>query len=118
MMARRNEYAKEFNLKPNIHSCNDGAQWVWPWGGHGTSGLGATVVGVGLGYKRIVFCGVPLDDGPHNGEPPWRRTKFASSEATDHKGGPDEHWQRAIQAFRGKVFSMSGRTREWFGCPT
>lgn len=118
--ARRQEY--EFGPPLNTHSCNDGATWRWPWGGHGTSGLGAVLVGVGLGYDRIVLCGLPLDDGPHNGEPHWRKTAFASSEACGPAGnsyhGMDYHWKQAMNlAFDGKVKSMSGRTREWFGAP-
>ncbi len=115
--ARRSEYAREFCIPTNTHSCNDGARWRWPWGGHGTSGLGATLVGVGLGYEKIVLCGLPLDDGPHNGEPPWRKCGFASREAAGSAdGGPDQHWRRARdEAFEGKVKSMSGRTKDWLG---
>ena len=116
--ARRQEYA-EFVPPQNTHSCNEGAKWRWPWGGQGTSGLGATLVAVGLGYDRIVLCGLPLNDGHHNGEPHWRKTGFASREAagTD-TGGPNMHWKRARDhAFDGKVRSMSGRTREWLGAP-
>lgn len=117
--ARRSEYAKEFPPVVNTHSCNEGARFRWPWGGHGTSGLGATLVGIGLGYDQIVLCGLPLDDGPHNGEPPWRRCKFASAEAAGPKdGGVNAHWKRARDlAFDSKVKSMSGRTREWLGAP-
>lgn len=118
--ARRQEY--EFGPPLNTHSCNEGAKWRWPWGGHGTSGLGAVLVGIGLGYDRVVLCGLPLDDGPHNGEPPWRKTAFASSEACGPAGsgysGMDHHWKRAMElAFDGRVKSMSGRTRDWFGAP-
>lgn len=115
--ARRNEYEREFSCAMNQHSCNQGVQWRWPWGGHGTSGLGGCLVGIGLGYERIVLCGMPLDDGPHNGEPHWRKTGFASSEACDQVGGqPDMHWKRARDlAFDGKVKSMSGRTQKWLG---
>lgn len=120
--ARRDEYTREFRPTGEIqtHSCQTGAMHQWPWGGHGTSGLGAVLVGIGLGYEPpIVLCGLPLNDGPHNGEPHWRRTAFATSEAagsvTDDR---DSHWKRAIElAFGGKVKSMSGRTREWLGSP-
>lgn len=116
--ARRSEYAREFGPPKHSHSCNTGVEFRWPWGGHGTSGLGAVLVGLGLGYN-IVLCGLPLNDGPHNGEPPWRRTAFKSSEAagslTDDR---DSHWKRAIEtAFEGRVRSMSGRTKEWLGGP-
>jgi hypothetical protein len=117
--ARRNEY--EFGNPLNTHSCQEGAMHRWPWSGHGTSALGATLAGVGMGYEQVVLCGVPLDDGPHNGEPHWRRCKFMTSEACGPKGQPegmDAHWKRAQElAFEGKVFSMSGRTRLWFGEP-
>lgn len=117
--ARRDEYKREFSPIWQTHSCNVGSMHRWPWGGHGTSGLGAVLVGLALGYDRIVLCGMPLDDGPHNGEPHWRKTIFASSEAagsaTDDR---DSHWKRAIEsAFEGKVKSMSGRTRIWLGLP-
>jgi hypothetical protein len=119
--ARRSEYTREFNPPANTHSCNEGAKWRWPWGGHGTSGLGAVLVGLGLGYEQIVLCGLPLDNGPHNGEPHWRRTGFASSEACGPRGnvnGMNSHWKRAIElGFDGKVRSMSGRTKEWLGAP-
>jgi hypothetical protein len=119
--ARRSEYTAEFNPPANTHSCNEGCKWRWPWGGHGTSSLGATLVGLALGYEQVVLCGVPLDNGPHNGEPFWRKTGFATAEAAGPKGivgGVNSHWKRAIeQGFDGKVRSMSGRTREWLGAP-
>lgn len=114
--ARRQDYT-DCPPPQNLHSCNQGVQWRWPWGGQGTSGLGALLVAVGLGYSKIVLCGLPLDDGPHNGEPPWRRTTFETSEACGPKGGGiNAHWKRARDlAADGKVRSMSGRTKEWFG---
>jgi hypothetical protein len=88
---------------------------VWPWGGWGTSGLGACFAGVGMGYDRVVLCGVPLDDGPHNGEPHWRKGSFTREAASTADGGVNHHWKRARGCKR--LFSMSGRTREWFGAP-
>lgn len=116
--ARRNEY--EFGAVRNTHSCTEGAMHRWPWCGQGTSALGAVIVGVGLGYDKIVLCGIPLDDGHHNGEPPWRKCRFETSEACSpaNTRRPEGHWKRAIElAFDGKVKSMSGRTREWLGEP-
>jgi hypothetical protein len=117
--ARRDEYKREFTFEPKTHSCNPGAQYHWPWAGYGTSGLGACFVGLALGYEKIVLCGMPLEDGPHNGEPHWRSTTFASSEACGRKNDDrDVHWIRAIEnGFGGKVRSMSGRTRTWLGDP-
>jgi hypothetical protein len=112
--ARRNEYAREFTGPANTHSCNKGARWRWPWSGRGTSALGATLVGLGLGYDAVVLAGVPLDNTAHNGEPPWRRCTFDK----EIEGLRNVHWQDAITvAFEGKVKSMSGRTRDWLGAP-
>lgn len=123
MPARRDQYAREFPNPWHVHSISElppniGLKLnVWPLGGHGTSSLGATLVAAGLGYDKIVLCGVPLDDGPHNGEPPWRVTAFRSSEASGgQRTDRNTHWQKAIDiAFDGKVRSMSGRTRNWLG---
>lgn len=117
--ARRAEYVKEFTHAFETHSNHKGAKWHWPLGGHGTSGLGAVLVGLLLGYDRIVLCGMPLDDGPHNGEPHWRKCRFKTAEVADTKnGGMPHHWKTARDtAFRGRVRSMSGRTREWLGGP-
>lgn len=115
LAARRDEYKAEFTKVPLMHSCNPGAQYHWPWSGHGTSGLGACFVALALGYDKIVLCGMPLEDTPHNGEPHWRTTAFASSEACGSaKDDRDSHWKRAIElGFEGRIKSMSGRTRTW-----
>lgn len=117
--ARRSEYAREFEKPKHTHAISPGASWVWPLGGHGTSSLGAVLVGLAMYDGPIVLCGIPLDDGPHNGEPPWRRTAFASAEAAGNVNtGMNSHWKKAIElAFDGRVRSMSGRTREWLGEP-
>lgn len=117
--ARRQEYSKEFDGPQHTHSCNKGAKWRWPWGGHGTSGLGSILVGLGLGYEQIVLCGMPLDNGPHNGEPPWRKCRFETAEAANTKDGKiNNHWKRARDlGFDGKVRAMSGRPKEWLGSP-
>jgi hypothetical protein len=119
LRARRNEYIREFDGPKHRHSCNRGDGYhVWPLGGHGTSGLGAVLTGIGLGYDRIVICGIPLDDSGHNGEPPWRRGNFTREAAPNVATGVNSHWARAIKfAFAGKVKSMSGRTRDWMGGP-
>lgn len=117
--ARRDEYRKEFEGPRHTHSCQPGAKWHWPTGGHATSALGATLAGVAMGYKQVVLCGVPLDNGPHNGEPPWRKCRFIDSEvASQINGDPNRYWQKARDmVFKGRVRSMSGRTMEWLGAP-
>lgn len=116
--ARRNEYRKEFSGPNHRHSHRSGADHRWHIGGHGTSGLSAAIVGVGLGYDHIVLCGIPLDDGPHNGEPAWRRCSFTREAADNVSTGINGCWKRARDlAFGGRVQSMSGRTRDWLGEP-
>lgn len=111
---RRDEYAHEFGPPQHTHSRTVGTEYVWPWHGAGTSGLGAVLTAVALGYERIVLAGMPLTNMHHNGEPPWRVTRF-TREVEDN----DEHWKRAIKlAFDGKVKSLSGRTKDWLGAPT
>lgn len=108
---RREEYPPKFTVN-NTHSCNEGAQWFWPWTGHGTSGLGATITGLWLDYDEIVLCGIPLDNRPHNGEPPWRKTNFTNEVRND-----EIHWMRVAEKFAGRVTAMSGQPRKWFGPP-
>lgn len=111
--ARRDEYMHEFGKPRYSHAITEGADFTWPWVGQGTSGLGAILTGLALGYDRIVLAGIPLTNTPHNGEPWWRKTRF-TTEVKDQ----DQHWSNAInKAFDGKVTSLSGRTAEWLGEP-
>ncbi len=114
--ARRSEYAREFTGPVHVHTGNGGgAENVWPWGGWGTSALGGCFAGVGMGYEQVVLCGAPLDDGPHNGEPRWRKGAFTREAASTVDGAVNHHWKRGRATKR--LFSMSGRTREWLGAP-
>ncbi len=116
--ARRYEYAPEFAQTWITHSCGVGADYRWPWHGGGTSGLGATLVAVALGYDRVVLCGLPLNDTPHNGEPHWRKGNFTREAAGSVTDDRNTYWKSAIkEGFDGKVKSMSGRTRDWLGAP-
>jgi hypothetical protein len=115
--ARRPEYKREFPAPKHTHSISPGCEITWPFGGHGTSGLGSVLVGIALGYSRIVLAGMPLDDTGHNGEPPWRKCWFESSEAAGNvTTGWNSHWKKAATVcFEGKVRSLSGRTKTWLG---
>jgi hypothetical protein len=113
MRARRDDYRDEFGPPRYCHSRTEGTDYVWPWHGEGTSGLGAICTAIALGYDRVVLAGMPLENGPHNGEPPWRVTRFTREVEPNCL-----HWDRAINLlFAGKVKSMSGRTKEWLGEP-
>lgn len=117
--ARRVEYRREFEGPVHTHAVTKGAQWRWPWSGHGTSLLGACLAGLAMYGGQIVICGGPLDDSPHNGEPHWRKCAFTSEAASPQNGTVNQTWKRAMQqAFEGRVKSMSGRTRDWLGSPS
>lgn len=86
-----------------------------PWPG-GSSGMYAVTVALHLRCTRIVLCGVPMTKDPH----------FAESKV--HPVGKrwtqaDAHWRawrkpENLGRMRGKVRSMSGRTRMLLGGPT
>jgi len=112
--ARRNEYRKEFSTAFNTHSCNRGAKYHWPWGGWGTSGLGAIITGIALGYAKIVVCGMPLDESAHNGEPPWRSCRFTTEVSDTVGGGFNRVWRHAIKhVFADRVTFVSGRVHDY-----
>jgi hypothetical protein len=79
----------------------------------GTSGLLAVMVGLALGYQRIILCGVPLDGSGHVYDDPETITRQFTQEWLAME------WAKAgKQYFDDRVRSMSGNTRAWFGEPT
>jgi hypothetical protein len=112
-LVRREEYPPRFSVK-HTHCCMGPpsahpSSWLWPWVGHGTSGFGALLTALALGYDKIVLCGIPLNNQPHNGEPSWRNTNFVNEVRDDAK-----HWKFVAQTYRGRVSAMSGQPKEWF----
>lgn len=89
-----------------------GVQFVWTLRQDGgTSGLFACFVGLLLGYSCIVLAGMPCDNSPHYFDPLPYDGKLAAE-------SPPELWLWARdQVFRGRVKSLSGRTRDWLGEP-
>lgn len=72
------------------------------WGG--SSGLFACKVGLELGFDHIVLCGVPMDTRPNIFRPEQGCWPSAI--------GFREGWEKHLTEIRGKVFSMSGWTKE------
>ena len=100
---RRDTLVQEYGEVGFAHSRS-----VWPWPGHGSSGLGAVYTGLALGYDRIILCGMPMDDSPHYFDPPWAKSQLDKEDIA--------HWETARdKVFDGKVKSMSGRTRDILG---
>lgn len=93
---------------PSLHA--------WNLPGHGTSTLGAVYVALALGYKRVVIAGAPLDDSGHYFDPPGFKTHF-EKRIPDKEKGP-KFWELVYQdVFKGRVRSLSGRTRDLLGDP-
>ncbi len=112
--ARRPELTKAYGGIAHTHSCRKGANYLWPWAGHGTSSLNAVYTGLALGYDSLVLCGVPLDDSGHYFDPPWVKTNFIKE--VGRKGsGKVKYWHSAaVNVFEGRVSAMSGRLKEMF----
>ena len=106
--------ARRKNLNQDVtkHSCNEG-ETFWPFPGHGTSSLNACYVGLAMGYDSIILAGIPLDNTGHYFDPPWVKSNFERE--VPNKDGL-RWWKSANEnIFRGKVKSLSGRTRELLG---
>jgi len=77
----------------------------------GTSGMFGTLIGIGLGYTKIILAGIPLNRSGHFWNPKIK-VKF-------DKSGIRLSWQQISQKiFNNKVRSLSGWTRELLGSPT
>lgn len=84
--------------------------------GTGSSGMFAAQIAITrLRCRRVVLCGVPMTRTPHFDASvvhvagrPWREAE------SYWKNG----WAKHQDMLRGKVKSMSGRTRELLGAPT
>lgn len=119
LSARREQITRKFGPIEHTHTLRlkSGVKWAWPWPGHGTSALGATYTGLCMGYSQVILCGCPLDNSPNYFSPPWEGRNFTAEVGT-RTDGEMMYWaQAARKCFRGRVKSMSGRTRELLGAP-
>lgn len=97
------------------HSYKPRADVTWNIrsGNGGTSALLAVMVGLALGYGKIILCGVPMDGSGHFYDPPG----IGSVQFT--QDWLETEWKKTADVFfKGRVRSMSGRTRDWLGEPT
>ena len=95
----------------NIPISNHGLDCIWDMEkqGGGSSGLFACMIGLALGYDRIIVAGVPLDDAGHFFDPPDMRTSF---NALNIK----MEWQETERFYlKGRVKSLSGNSAKWIG---
>jgi hypothetical protein len=113
--ARRPNHVRRFGNPKYTHSCRVGGKYSWPLPGHGTSTLNGVYAGLAMGYDPIVICGAPLDDTGHYFDPPWVVSNFCR-EVGEKESGEMMYWAGAKKrVFGGKVYSMSGRTKELLG---
>ena len=91
-----------------------GIEQAWPLDiGPGCTGLFAALIGLAMGYERVVLAGVPEDNLGHFYDPP--------GSAGTYMGGDDDAlalWTHCRdEIFDGRVKSLSGKTREILGTP-
>lgn len=97
------------------HSVGEPADVVWKVKNVSSSLSGnfSAVIGLAMGYKRIVLCGCPEDNSGHYWDSLATHPKHDFGVKCIHF-----HWTDNEALFMGRVRSMSGWTREFFGYPT
>lgn len=71
------------------------------------TGIFAGFVALMLGYEDITLAGCPQDGSGHYFDPPWEEHKDFSVASNE------QPWLKALPILRGKVRSLSGKTKEW-----
>lgn len=120
---RRRPLVQEFGKGWRLHSCfeRSGVEYdgvyVWPFPGHGSSGLVAIFVALALGYDNITVAGVPFDNSGHFYDPPNNHPMRPGGRNWSNFSNetPDRIIERSLPLFRGKVFPLSGRLRDALG---
>jgi hypothetical protein len=100
------------------------------WGGEVSSGATsagkAALIGLAMGFDKIVLCGCPLDGSgyfPGECEGIWKDPGCARIGDPKKQGVKiirrykERMAELAATTFKGRVFSMSGYTRELLGAP-
>jgi hypothetical protein len=97
----------------------EGVDVVWRMqNAGGTSGLFATKIALAMGSKKIILCGIPMDNTGHYFDPPEaeknRTTKFSAQNSTL---APWRDMKKS-KLVMDRVRSMGGHTAGIFGKPT
>lgn len=77
-----------------------------PWRS-GTSGLYAAGLALFTGGHKVFLAGIPIDDSPH----------YYAAPNLDDLAAYRAPWQQLLPTLKGRVFSLSGWTRELLGSP-
>jgi len=100
--------------------------WSQGYTSGATSAGKAALIGMAMGFEKIVLCGCPMDGsgyfpGESTGIPQLKACQrigdAAKQQATTIRRYKRRMAELAKTTFRGKVFSMSGYTREILGPP-
>jgi hypothetical protein len=85
-----------------------GSMPVESWGG--SSGLLCVKIALDLGFRRVILCGVPMDQNACHYDRPGKKW----TEAAQYRAA----WERRVRDIGGRVRSMSGWTAKLLGMPT
>ena len=101
--------------------------WWGPEHSSGATSAGkAALIGMTMGFDRIVLCGCPMDGsgyapGESDGIPQLRACQRVGDPAKQQASTIRRYKKRMAElagtTFKGRVFSMSGYTREVLGAP-
>lgn len=85
---------------------------VHPWGGMCSGGYAVQIALEELHCNPVILCGTPLDPSPHYYDDGLWGSRDWEVCSEYHAG-----WEKNLPRMHGKVFSMSGWTRELLGFP-
>ena len=104
-------------MKTHSHRPGEQVDHVWPLAREGgTGGLFAAVIGLLMGYKRIILAGIPCDSSRHFWEPTWTKSSHIFCLQTCYDEW--QRWRDEVPIFKERVRSLSGNTREILGAPS
>ena len=120
---RRRPHVQLYGSGWGLHSCfkRGGIEYervhYWPFPGHGSSGLVAILVALGMGYTNITVAGIPLDNSGHFYDPPNNhQLRFESRPWSNFENeATDRIIERTLPLMRHKVYPLSGRLKEALG---
>lgn len=105
---RREMYAEDGHIWLHSDAPHDLVEFAWTIENPGgCSGLFAAQIGLAMGYDSVMLCGIPEDNDGHFYDAPGSRGSYSNEGAE-----PIWAWARD-HVFRGRVKSLSGRTRAW-----
>lgn len=104
---------KDENVLTHANKEGGNCDIVWNLTGVTNSGNFGALVGVMMGYDPVVMCGIPCDGSPYFYSPP----DFVQHMMARETGVSREGWRFLFPYLKGRVFSMSGWTRDNLGEP-